>query len=101
MDILFGSGIDKYGSLLDAAENYHVISRRGAYYNYGDIKLGQGRAQSISALKGNETMTAQILNEVKKSVSSISPVPPQIAVDSYDMENPFIHDWFLFAFVSV
>lgn len=55
-DVLFGSGIDGFGCLVDAAELCGAIERRGSWYFKGDVKLAQGRAGAIEALKagGNE-----------------------------------------------
>lgn len=43
LDILFDRGIDSFGGLLDAAEASGVVERRGSYYYYGSVKLGQVR----------------------------------------------------------
>ena len=42
LDILFGSGIDTYGCLLDAAENVGVVERKGSWYNRGETRFAQG-----------------------------------------------------------
>ena len=42
LDILFGSGIDTYGCLLDAAENVGVVERKGSWYNKGETRFAQG-----------------------------------------------------------
>ena len=42
LDILFGSGIDTYGCLLDAAESVGVVERKGSWYNRGETRFAQG-----------------------------------------------------------
>ena len=42
-DLLYDSGIDYIGEILDTAVNMGIVTRAGAYFYYGDIKLGQGR----------------------------------------------------------
>lgn len=39
VDILFNNGIDQIASLLDAAEAMHLVERRGAWYDFNDLKL--------------------------------------------------------------
>ena len=43
LEIMFGKGISAIGSLLDAAVKYEVIDKKGAWYSYGEEKIGQGR----------------------------------------------------------
>lgn len=50
-DILFGSGISKLGSLVDAAEKKEVIQRKGSWYYFGERRLEQGREKTLQALK--------------------------------------------------
>ena len=42
-DIMYGEGISKIGDLLDIAANVDIVKKSGSWYNYQDIKLGQGR----------------------------------------------------------
>ena len=64
-DILFGSGIDGYGCLLDAAESVGVVERKGSWYNRGDVRFAQGRRASIDFLKSNEALANEIEIEVR------------------------------------
>ena len=50
LDILFGSGIDTYGCLLDAAENVGVVERKGSWYNKGETRFAQGNPYFFFAL---------------------------------------------------
>jgi recombination protein RecA len=43
LELLFGKGISAIGSLLDCAVKYNIIEKKGAWYNYGEEKVGQGR----------------------------------------------------------
>lgn len=55
-DIMFGSGIDSLGCLLDAAEAVDIVQRKGSWYYYGDQKLAQGRDKTIAQLKANPSL---------------------------------------------
>ena len=59
-DILFGDGISKVGSLLDAAEEADVVERRGSWYGFGETRLGQGRDKAVEFLKGNEDVQREV-----------------------------------------
>jgi len=65
MDILFGSGIDKFGCLLDAAESVGVVERKGSWYSRGDLRFAQGRRSSIDFLKTNDALAKEIEVEVR------------------------------------
>ena len=52
-DILYGSGINKLGEILDMGVAEEMISKSGAWYSYGDDRMGQGRDNAINYLKEN------------------------------------------------
>ncbi len=54
LDIIFGTGIDSVGCMLDAALDLGVIERRGSWYAYQGQQLAQGRHNAVEYLKGNE-----------------------------------------------
>jgi len=64
-DILFDSGIDTIGCVVDAAETLGVMTRRGAYYYYEDELVAQGRTRTIEALKGDAGRLEAIVGSVR------------------------------------
>jgi recombination protein RecA len=52
-DIMYNEGISKVGDLLDLAVDLDIIDRRGSYYSFGDVRLGQGRENSKDFLRDN------------------------------------------------
>lgn len=64
-DILFGSGIDKYGCLLDAAESCGCVERKGSWYNKGELRFAQGRRPAIEFLRSNAQLAEEIEAEVR------------------------------------
>ncbi len=66
-DIMFGQGISKLGEILDLAVKYEVINRAGAWFSYGEVRLGQGRDNSKEFLKNNP----EIANEVEAKIFAI------------------------------
>ena len=62
-DMIYGEGISKEGSLLDMAVNRKLVQKSGAWFAYGDIRLGQGRENTRQFLKDNPELTQEL--EVK------------------------------------
>ncbi|KAL7430621.1 hypothetical protein ACHAXH_002765 [Discostella pseudostelligera] len=68
LDILFGEGIDKMGSLLDAALDLGVVSRRGSWYNYQDSNFAQGRVNASEYLKENRSVAKKIEEGIREAM---------------------------------
>ncbi|MCQ1527933.1 recombinase RecA [Lutispora saccharofermentans] len=66
-DIMYGEGISKEGSILDVAVNNDIIQKSGAWYSYGDIRLGQGRENARQYLKDNPEVTGEIEAKVREA----------------------------------
>ena len=64
-DIMYGEGISREGDLLDAAVNQGVVEKSGAWFSYKGERLGQGRENSKTTLKGNEALRQDIETETK------------------------------------
>ena len=63
-DIMYGEGISKEGTLLDVGIEQEVVQKSGAWFAYGDERLGQGRENSKKFLKENEDVSGRILNDI-------------------------------------
>ena len=63
-DIMYGKGISKEGNILDTAASCDIVNKAGAWYSYGDVRLGQGRENSKDFLIENP----DILKEIEKKV---------------------------------
>lgn len=59
-DIMYGEGISKEGDVLDLAANIDIVNKSGAWYSYGDIRLGQGRENAKVFLKENPALLEEI-----------------------------------------
>jgi len=66
-DIIYNEGISHEGDVLDVGVGMGIVERRGAYYSYGDIKLGQGRENAKEFLKQNPELTLEIENKVREN----------------------------------
>ena len=59
-DIMFGEGISKVGEVLDLGAKLGVVQKSGAWFNYGETRLGQGRDNAKTFLKENPAVMAEI-----------------------------------------
>jgi recombination protein RecA len=66
-DIMYNEGISKTGDVLDLAVKYEIISKRGAYFRYGETLLGQGRENSKAYLAENPAMMIELENLVRQT----------------------------------
>jgi len=66
-DILYGTGISAEGSLIDMGLEHKVINKSGAWYSYGDERLGQGRENVRDFLKDNPQMRNEIEQKVREA----------------------------------
>ena len=65
-DIMYNEGISKYGDIIDLGTNLNIIEKRGAFYSYGDIRLGQGRENAKEYLKQNKDLAAEIETAIRQ-----------------------------------
>ncbi|MCL1812899.1 MAG: recombinase RecA [Treponema sp.] len=66
LEIIFGKGVSAIGSLLDAAVKYEIIDKKGAWYSYGEEKIGQGRDNAKKYLEDNTSFAAEIETRLRK-----------------------------------
>lgn len=71
LDILFGTGIDRLGCILDAAMDLDVVERKGSWYAYKGNNLAQGRQRAIEVLKSDSDLAKQLESEVRLALSEI------------------------------
>lgn len=64
IDVLFNEGISLAGELLDIGSDRGIIKKAGAFYSYGETRLGQGRDNSRTFLKANP----EIMKEIELAV---------------------------------
>jgi recombination protein RecA len=67
-DVMYNIGISKVGELVDIGATTGVIKKSGAFYSYGETKLGQGREKAKQFLLDNPEMAAEIEEVIKNSI---------------------------------
>ena len=63
-DIMFGQGISKLGEIVDIGAKMGIVNKSGAWFSYGDIRLGQGRDNAKEYLKRNPAVAKEIEDKV-------------------------------------
>jgi recombination protein RecA len=64
-DIMYGEGISKTGELLDIGVKAGVVEKSGAWYSYGDERIGQGRENAKGFLKSNPQIALEIEDKIR------------------------------------
>ena len=64
-DIMYGKGISKEGDIIDLAIKGDIIEKTGAWFSYGDMKIGQGKENSKKYLLDNPDIYSEIIVKVK------------------------------------
>ena len=67
-DIIFNRGIDRMGELLDLGVVHKIVEKTGAWYSYGDLRLGQGRENSGNYLRENPKLADEIEHKILVAV---------------------------------
>lgn len=65
-DIMYNEGISKTGNLVDVGVKEEIIQKSGAWFSYGDIRLGQGRENAKQYLKDNEEVALEIERKIRE-----------------------------------
>ncbi len=72
-DILYAEGISHAGLVLDIAAEANIVQKTGAWYQYGDQRIGQGRENAKLFLKDNPAVLAEVEAKVKEHLGMKSP----------------------------
>jgi len=86
-DIMFDSGISYEGDLLDLGIGCKVLERSGAWLNYGDIRLGQGRENAKKYLVDNKDLREEIKNKILAAKGMVTLSGPEIPIVDYQKDT--------------
>lgn len=64
-DIMYNEGISKNGNIVDVGVKENIVQKSGAWFSYGDIRLGQGRENAKNYLKENPEIALEIENKIR------------------------------------
>ena len=71
-DIMFGEGISREGGLLDVGVAMNIVSKTGAWFTFGETRLGQGREAAKEFLKANGDVSAEVEKQIRSEMSEVS-----------------------------
>ncbi len=83
-DIMYGEGISKMGELLDLGVKAGVVEKSGAWFSYGDERIGQGRENSKLFLKENASIALEIEDKIRAAHGLDFDLPEGSAEDGDD-----------------
>jgi recombination protein RecA len=67
-DIMFGEGISKEGEMVDYGVKLDIIDKSGAWFSYGETRLGQGRENVKAFLKENKELAKEMEEKIKQAI---------------------------------
>ena len=70
-DIMFGEGISKIGELVDLGVKLGIVQKSGAWFNYGETRLGQGRDNAKIYLKEHPELADEIEQQVRANADRL------------------------------
>jgi len=79
LELMFGKGISRIGSLLDSAVKYNIIEKKGAWYSYGEEKVGQGRDNAREYLEQHPDFANDLEVRLRKQIFPGREFPSQAA----------------------
>jgi recombination protein RecA len=80
-DIVYGEGISREGELLDMGVEQRIVDKSGAWYSYGDTRLGQGRENAKKFLRDNIEIAADVERRIREACGIIA-APVDEAVEA-------------------
>lgn len=79
--ILYGEGINRLGEVIDLGVDIGAVGKSGAWYSYGDGKIGQGKANTVKYLQENPAIATEIESKVREAKLSKTTPAPQNDLD--------------------
>jgi recombination protein RecA len=76
-DIMFDHGISKEGNLIDIGIELGLVTKAGAFFSYGDTRLGQGRESAKKYIKDNPELAQEIEERIRASAKKTHATLPE------------------------
>ncbi|MEK3779693.1 recombinase RecA [Paenibacillus sp. FSL R5-0810] len=86
LDIMYGEGISREGSLIDIGTELDIVDKSGAWYSFGGDRLGQGRENAKQFLKEHPEVANVIENKIREA-SNLTTVVPEPSASEKEQEE--------------
>jgi len=86
-DMIFGKGISRYADTLDNAVTRNIVTKAGTYFNYGDIRLGQGRDNARTYHDENPAVFEEIDTKVRDAFKAMKASTKAVAAVAEEEED--------------
>lgn len=83
-DIMYGQGISKDSEIVDVAVKLDIIQKSGAWFNYGETRLAQGRENTKNLIAANPELREEIENKIKDRADELT------GISSAPKKNPIV-----------
>ncbi len=80
-DIMFGEGISQEGELIDYGVKFDIVDKSGAWFSYGEKKLGQGKENAKAVLKDDPELRAEIEGKIKEALGMTNMLTMELDAD--------------------
>ncbi|NJP36288.1 recombinase RecA [Alkalicoccus luteus] len=87
VDIMYGEGISREGSLIDIASELDIVQKSGAWYSYNEERMGQGRENAKQYLKENDDVMQEIDRKIREHHGLLEPIEVPAPEDPEDNED--------------
>ncbi|KRE56686.1 recombinase RecA [Paenibacillus sp. Soil750] len=89
VDIMYGEGISREGSIIDIGTELDIVNKSGAWYSYEGERLGQGRENAKQFLKDNKAISETIELRIRENSNLIKVVGPNMDEEEDELETAF------------
>lgn len=86
-DIMYNEGISRTGNIVDVGVKEGIVQKSGAWFSYGDVRLGQGRENSKIYLRDNPEIALEIENKIREKHNLPLNTAPIVSIEKEDDEN--------------
>lgn len=83
-EILYGQGISLLGELIDLGVEHNLVSKAGAWYSYGETRIGQGKENAKQYFKDNPEQAAELEAKIR---DILLPKPEDVAQEQAEQET--------------
>ena len=86
-DIMYNEGISRTGNIVDVGVKEGIVQKSGAWFSYGDVRLGQGRENAKIYLRDNPEIALEIENKIREKHNLPLNTAPIVSIEKEDAKN--------------